>query len=320
MRRESPQTEPAVTVVVPMFNASRTIVRCLRSALGQTLSQIEIVVVDDVSADDSVTLVESLEDPRIRLLRNEQNSGPARTRNAAFDAARGQWISILDADDWWDERRLERLLAHANEGRPEILVDDPAYVLQGATNVTTTLLGHLGLTCTGFRELDLPTLLRYQMLQFKPTISREFLERHGLRYPVNLRLGEDQVFFLDCLIHGARVGLLPEPLYLYELPTAPRQGANQMDFLRGLAAFVEGASSIPDSERGVLDDYLGMRRAEYLVRRYAWKLRRGELAGERPSGVKASHLLRTILRLGREALRLRAPRISHWPGVRTGRL
>lgn len=93
------QVLPAVSVVVPCFNAERYVGATLRSILDQQGAELEVIVVDDGSSDGSAALVER-EFPQVRLIR-QANGGVASARNAGIAAARGEWIAFCDADDLW---------------------------------------------------------------------------------------------------------------------------------------------------------------------------------------------------------------------------
>ena len=110
---------PLVSVIMPAFNAERFIHESIESALAQTLGDIEVLVTDDASTDRTPAIVAELarRDSRIRLLKAEQNSGPAAARNRAIEAACGRYISFLDSDDCWLAHKLERQIdaMRANE-------------------------------------------------------------------------------------------------------------------------------------------------------------------------------------------------------------
>jgi glycosyltransferase involved in cell wall biosynthesis len=117
-------TNPTVSVVIPMHNSSTTIERCIRSVIDQTLSPLEIIAVDDVSSDSTCEIVEHVATASpipIRLERLHENLGPGITRNTGWDAARGDFIAFLDADDAWHPRKLEI--------QTQVMVDHPNVVM-----------------------------------------------------------------------------------------------------------------------------------------------------------------------------------------------
>ncbi len=109
-------TGPLVSVLVPAHNAAGTIAAALDTATGQTWPEIEIIVVDDGSTDETASIVAGLAaaDPRIRLIRRA-NGGVSAARNSALAAARGAWLAPLDADDLWRRDKIERQLARTDD-------------------------------------------------------------------------------------------------------------------------------------------------------------------------------------------------------------
>ena len=102
-----------VSVVIPAYNGALTLPRTIESALAQTAPPLEILVVDDGSADDTAAVAERFGAP-VRVLR-QANAGPAAARNHGVREARGQWIALLDADDQWAPQKLERQLQFAQQ-------------------------------------------------------------------------------------------------------------------------------------------------------------------------------------------------------------
>lgn len=100
----------SVSVIIPAYNAGDRVARAITSALDQTLPVLEIIVVDDGSSDDTVAVASSFGHP-VRVI-SKPNGGPASARNLAASVARGDWLAMLDADDWWFPRKNEIQLAH----------------------------------------------------------------------------------------------------------------------------------------------------------------------------------------------------------------
>ena len=101
---------PCVSVVIPTYNREGVIVRAINSVLAQTFSDLELLVVDDASTDNTVQVVQQVDDPRVRILRHETNLFAAAARNTAMKQASGKWIAFLDSDDTWYATKLERQL------------------------------------------------------------------------------------------------------------------------------------------------------------------------------------------------------------------
>lgn len=97
-----------VSIIMPTYNCGQFIAESIRSVLAQTYADWELIIVDDCSTDDTVSVVASFCDPRLRFMRNECNIGAALTRNRALREARGHWVAFLDGDDLWEPVKLER--------------------------------------------------------------------------------------------------------------------------------------------------------------------------------------------------------------------
>lgn len=101
---------PRVSVVMPCFNAAAYLREAVASVLNQSLRDLELVVVDDGSTDDSPRILAELArtDARLHVVRQD-NAGPSPARNLGIEIARGEWLAFLDADDWWSTDCLRRL-------------------------------------------------------------------------------------------------------------------------------------------------------------------------------------------------------------------
>jgi glycosyltransferase involved in cell wall biosynthesis len=99
---------PAVSVIIPTYNRGYCIAQCLRSVLGQSFTDFEIIVVDDASSDDTRAQVAAVADPRIRFVAHETNRGGAVARNTGIRIAHGEFIAFLDSDDSWQPDKLAK--------------------------------------------------------------------------------------------------------------------------------------------------------------------------------------------------------------------
>lgn len=104
---------PIVSVVVPMYNVERYIEKCIRSILNQSYQNFEIICVDDGCTDSTTSILKSINDRRIRLIK-QKNMGLSAARNTGINAAKGLYIALLDSDDFWAQEKLSCHVAHLN--------------------------------------------------------------------------------------------------------------------------------------------------------------------------------------------------------------
>ncbi|MBD2341698.1 glycosyltransferase family 2 protein [Calothrix sp. FACHB-156] len=123
--------KPEVSVIIPSYNTENYIYQAIDSALNQTLKNIEIIVVDDASTDGTLNVLKKFNDPRLKILVNPKNIGVAGTRNRALKVAKGQWVAVLDSDDWYAPERLERLLQVAYSEGADMVADDLYFIEDG---------------------------------------------------------------------------------------------------------------------------------------------------------------------------------------------
>jgi len=127
---------PLVSVVVPSHNRARLLRRTLRSILAQHLTDLEVVLVDDGSTDETPQITNGA-DPRIVVIRNQEPGGVSAARNRGIAAARGEWIAFCDDDDLWSPDKLSRqLMAAERTGAGwvysgDVNIDDKLHVLSG---------------------------------------------------------------------------------------------------------------------------------------------------------------------------------------------
>ena len=111
-----PTVMPTVSVVIPTYNRADLLPRAIDSVLDQTHDDLELVVVDDGSTDNTEAVVESYDDPRVRYVAHETNRGANVARNTGIEAADGEYVAFLDSDDEWRPRKLELQLDRVTDG------------------------------------------------------------------------------------------------------------------------------------------------------------------------------------------------------------
>ena len=111
----------SVSVLIGAFNNATTLEQAMRSMLDQTVRDLELIVIDDGSADDSRAVARAVDDPRVRVIGLDANAGIARSLNHGLREARAPVVAVQDADDWAAPERLERQLA-VLDARPDVAV------------------------------------------------------------------------------------------------------------------------------------------------------------------------------------------------------
>ena len=215
---------PEVSVLIPVYNGVRHVAAAIESCLRQTLTNIEILVVDDGSDDGSAEIVRRyLHDSRVALVQLGSNQGVSTARNIALDRAAGTWIATLDADDTMSEDRLERLVAAAEESGADLVHDDLYLVYDGDTVPYSTLNGSTGHVVRPDAAIDLEEMIesevggrsRYRLGLTRPIMRRAFLDEHKIRYDAHMRVGEDYLLYLECVLAGAIWLQIPAAHYVY---------------------------------------------------------------------------------------------------------
>lgn len=126
---------PIVSVVIPMFNVEKYIQQSVSSVLAQSYQHFEVICVDDGCTDNTLELLAEFNDSRIRVV-SQKNKGLAAARNTGINNARGVYIALLDADDYWSPQKLSRHVQHLNQNPkvgvsycPSLFVDDDSQEL-----------------------------------------------------------------------------------------------------------------------------------------------------------------------------------------------
>src|SRR5579863_3741450 len=203
-------SDPLVSVVIPAYNSSRTIAQTLESALTQGIAEIEVIVVDDGSSDDTAEIVRRSEDHRLRLVQRP-NGGVASARNAGIELARGEWVAFLDSDDIWLPHKLERQL--------ELMSAQPGcQASQGSAYFVDDQLRPLKLRRCIPVDDPLLTFLRFQNLPNAASsrvVRRSLIEQIG-PFNADLVILEDWEFSLRLARYASPL-CIDEPLTLYRV-------------------------------------------------------------------------------------------------------
>lgn len=184
--------------MMPCYNAARTLPIALASLVAQTYPHWECVIVDDGSTDRPVEIVNAINDPRVRFARFEENRGRGSARQHALDLAQGDYLCMLDADDWYYPWKLERQI-EVMKAQPDIAVVSTGMAI---TNEENDLVGIriLGANSTSVEVLNALKQPGHPPLAFAPAMFRTELAKQ-YRFDLGFRLAEDKDFLLAVLLH-----------------------------------------------------------------------------------------------------------------------
>lgn len=201
-----------ISIIVPVYNAANTLERCVRSLTGQTYTEIEIILVNDGSKDNSLELCNRLsaEDNRVCVV-NQANGGVSSARNAGLDAATGEFVMFCDSDDWVSPNWCRVMLEHFVPG--DLTVCQYQRWNGGELHADTSEI-----MVEVARRQD---FLHYPMWMCSPwnkLFLRSIIEENNIRFSPELRMGEDFCFVLDylCTVSG-KVRFLNAQLYYYDV-------------------------------------------------------------------------------------------------------
>jgi succinoglycan biosynthesis protein ExoO len=219
-----------VTIVIPTYQAEATLSRAVQSVVRQSLRDIEIIVADDGSTDSSWHHIAGwlAGEPRLRALRNHRNGGKAAAMNCAIRFARGRWLAVLDADDWYHPDRLSALVAIGESSQADMVADNQFFYDAAAE----TIIGPAWPIDGTDWELTFDDYLLgsnvYDIFDFgmlKPLVRMDFVRATQFSYDERARCGEDFFYLLQFFVHGGKAAICDSPYYFYTQPfgTVSRQ-------------------------------------------------------------------------------------------------
>lgn len=207
-----------VSVVMPLFNKERQVARAVRSVLGQTRREFELIVVDDGSTDGSRAVVASIRDCRLRVL-GQANAGVSAARNRGIGAAGADLIAFCDADDEWEPDHLASILGLAARFPEAEVLATGYFIAAGDIRRRANILRGLP---EGFEEGYLEDYFRVAAVSEPPlhtssvAVSRRALEAVGL-FPVGVHSGEDLLTWAR-LAQGRRIAYQRRPSATFQGP------------------------------------------------------------------------------------------------------
>jgi glycosyltransferase involved in cell wall biosynthesis len=240
-----------VSIVVPVYNTEKFLPHCLDSILSQTLSNIEILAVDDGSTDNSLQIAENYarKDRRIKIisLSKNTNGGAGIPSNVGIDAAKGEYVGFVDSDDWIEPTMYENLCSVVSATGCEIalcnfqIFNNQRQVFQEANDTCYWKEAVKNHFIPG--AFDQRSLLRLSPVPWRKLYRRAFLKRHQLKFPDCDYFFEDTPFHFFTILSAQSAALVDRVLYTHRVsrPNQTMSGSGPKFF-----AFIEHYRRILD--------------------------------------------------------------------------
>lgn len=227
--------KPKVSVIFPIYNNEQYVEKCVRGVMGQTLSEIELILIDDGSKDSAPDICDRLakEDPRIRVV-HKRNAGSAAGRNDGIELARGEYFAFVDPDDSTVPDMYEKLYQKAKETDADI-VKCGFYYCENGKKHEATYFYHIAKENEIFEAKEKPEIFLYHASIWAAVFKREFVNKHHLRFIVTPSASySDFSWMAMTYAYAKRITIYHKPLYnyTYDNPASSRIASGEKCFYK----------------------------------------------------------------------------------------
>lgn len=201
------------SIIIPVYNSEKTIEKSLKSVFNQTIQDFEIIVVNDGSTDHSLEILNKYKTAHSNMtIINQKNAGPGMARNNGIKIAKGEYISFLDADDYWSEDFLEVVLAASNNKSADYI-----YIEMVKETVDGKIIGKTNVARN--KDLSKQQMICRQMTGKMPwgmskVIKREIISKCGGKF-MELTVGEENIFSFEALKASKNIAFTDKVIYHY---------------------------------------------------------------------------------------------------------
>lgn len=218
---------PLISLIVPVYNAENTLYRCIDSILGQSLTDFELLLINDGSKDKSGEICDGYEakDNRIRVFHKE-NGGVSSARNVGLDNAKGTWVAYVDSDDWVAKDYLKNLIDHTKTG-VDLVISFPTYIYTDGSSRKPEYQPKL-VDEQNFEEIFVEHSMHQNTSPWSKLFRREILESANIRFCEDMHIGEDLLFLYTYMLSTAKIYISSDTdyLYSYDLETSLTKRVN----------------------------------------------------------------------------------------------
>lgn len=202
---------PLVSIIIPVYNAEKTISRCIESLLNQTYSNIEIICVNDCSKDQSEAIIKDYQtkDSRIKLITHEKNMNAGGARNSGLRQSKGDYICLVDNDDWLANDAIEVLVDASDNGNSDLVMCQCyTYYSEYNKSIRPTIPDHLSLNEKKVYGLMKGSRMLGALIKKSLFIDNELMYPEGIFY-------EDNPVHTTLMLCAKNIKTIERPLYYY---------------------------------------------------------------------------------------------------------
>lgn len=229
--------EILVSIIVPVYNSEKYIQRCIDSLINQTISNIEIILINDGSTDNSLKILNEYakKDIRIKII-DKENGGVSSARNSGIEVARGRYISFVDADDWCEENMFELMYDMAEKHNCDIVTSGYSMDNVDGKNISTKIASK---SIIANNEQDIGKVIHNSNISYAFTklYKRNIINDNDIRFNEKLSMGEDATFVCDYLMNINSAGVINRSLYHYVRCNSESLSTK---FVENISDFIEG--------------------------------------------------------------------------------
>ena len=216
------KTNYKVTIIIPVYNAEKYLKMCLDSVINQSLKEIEIICTDDKSTDNSLEILKEYKrnDKRIKIIENTENKGTGFSRNLGLKEASGEYIMLLDSDDWYEPQACEKAYTQINNNKDDIVFFNYTKIIEynntkEKINFVKDLFEIYKNNSIKISKIDRKTrfLGSYHCMSI---YDKNFLKQNNIEY-TNSTSCEDIAFRIKALAFAENISVINENLYNYRI-------------------------------------------------------------------------------------------------------
>lgn len=228
---------PFVSIIVPVYNSEKSIIKCIDSIINQTYANWELLLIDDGSRDDSGRICDeySLKDNRIKVFHKE-NGGVSSARNVGLNNAKGEWITFVDSDDYTYNNWIYNFIYEINKNNNIDLVmqgfkvDEPLWKDINNSQIYYRRyfgINYIGNVCDGSLLMFKNAMMGYL---WNKIFKSEIIKNHKILFDNRFKFKEDEEFCLNYLKYSNKVVFIDKIGYFYNVPDSNKYNNNIDDF------------------------------------------------------------------------------------------